>query len=85
MGVWPKKDHASSDNTNGGRQRPSYSAFCAECYKRRRVADMVIEANERSGACGYLVCAECYEGPYPDNRKPDKTDDIGPIDNIFYT
>lgn len=84
MGAWPNQGSASSDATNGGRQRPPYRAHCAECYRRRSTEDMVIEANERSGAFGFLVCRECYEGPYPDLIKPAKADDTGPLENVFY-
>lgn len=83
MGSWPNQGKKSSDNSCGGRQRPPYDAFCASCGKRNSTANMTVETGN-NGACGYLVCTDCFDGPPPDNRKPDKTDNTGPIDNIFY-
>ena len=91
MAGWPDIGTESSDRTNGGRQRPLYSAFCASCGRRRKVAEMLVETNERSDCYDYLVCGEkadiggCFEGPYPQLRKPDKADDVGPIPNLFYS
>lgn len=90
MRSWPDTTYASNNADAGGVEKPPAKAMCASCNRRRLVSEMVIETNERSGAHGYLVCYEpwqqggCFEGPYPDLEKPAKSDDIGPIPNIFY-
>ena len=90
MASWPNPDSSSTNPDAGGVVLPPAKAMCAQCNRRRLVEDMTIETNERSGAYGFLVCNEpwqqggCFEGPYPDKEKPAKSDDIGPIPNIFY-
>lgn len=90
MAGWDIYDHQSNDATAGGVVPPPAKAHCASCNRRRLVSDMRVEENHRSGAFNYLVCGEnanyggCFEGPYPELQKPEKTDDTSPIPNIYY-
>ena len=90
MAGWDIYDHRSSDATAGGVNLPPAKAHCAHCNRKRLVSDMVVETNTQSAAYGFLVCNEdhmqggCFEGPQPDRQKPGKSDDTGPIPNLYY-
>lgn len=47
-----------------GISRPPHRSFCAACYTRRNVSDMVVETGAENN--GMLVCPECFDGPSPE-------------------